>query len=385
LQLKKEEGKGQSMQKAFKDVQNKLLKRFLDEVVFIELKDNHSLNLQNIEVPDKVLLPVYISDLADKIKQDDIEKIPIVAILKGLVYVVGADNKLPFTKFYIDLLKSIDASITLSILQDALRYAEEKQFAHAILYFNAVLNIDPNNIDALYNLGRCFDDFSEKDQRPELKMLAKYCYEACVKLDEHFAFAYFSLGFSHYNDENFQLAENNWMRAFQYDLPETMVEEMVMGLGRVKDKATYEKGYALILDGRVTEGLEFLKSIEEMHDEWWNLLFFIGIGYRMLEQYEDALGYFLKVMNLNTGHIQTMNEIGVCLIALGDYVEAEKYYKEAIRLAPENAELICNLGIVHYYRGDDKTASELFNRAHSLSPDDEVVQMWLEQIQNKLN
>ncbi len=373
------------MHKAFRDVQNKLLKRFLDDIVFIELKDNHTLNLKDIDVPEKVLLPVYISDLADKIKQGDIDKIPAVAILKGLVYVVGADNKLPFTTFYIDLLKSIDENITLSILQDALRLAEEKQNANAILYFNAVLNIDEKNIDALYNLGRCFDDFSEKEERPELKKLAKYCYEACIELDEHFAFAYFSLGFSHYNDENFQLAEHNWMIAFKYDLPETMKEEMVMGLGRVKDKATYEKGYELILAGRVTEGLELLKSIEDMHDEWWNLLFFIGVGYRMLEQYEDALGYFLKVMNLNTGHIQTMNEIGVCLIALGDYVEAEKYYKEAMRISPENAELICNLGIVNYYKGDDKTARELFNRAYAISPDDEVVQMWLAQIDNKLN
>ena len=56
-----------------------------------------------------------------------------------------------------------------------------------------------------------------------------------------------------------------------------------------------------------------------------------------------------------------------------------------MRISPENAELICNLGIVHYYKGDDKTARELFSRAYAISPDDEVVQMWLAQIGEAIN
>jgi len=372
------------MQKNFKEIQAKILKRFLDEIVFIELKEGHTLNFKDIEMPEKIMLPVYISDLANRIKANDIDNIPAIAIIKGLVYVVGADTQLETRKFYISLLKAIDSNIVLSILNDGIKYASEGQYSNAILYFNAALNIDDGNIDAYYNLGRSFEDLSLAEERPDLIKLGKYCFEQCLIIDPNFAYAHFSLGFMLYNEENYKLAETHWLKALKYELPESMKEELVMGLGRVKDKASYERGYELILAGRVEEGLEILVSLEEMHDEWWDLLFFIGVGYRMLEQFEDALGYFLKVMNLNTGHIQTMNEVGICLLSLGDYDEAEKYLKEAMRLSPENSELICNMGIVYLNKGDNQTARELFDKAHLISPEDEVVQMWLNHINSKM-
>lgn len=372
------------MENTFKEILAKILRRFLDDIIFIELKEGHALNLQGVQNPDKIMLPVYISELANRIKSNDIDNIPAIAIIKGLVYVIGADTKLDVRNYYISLLKSIDVNIVISILSDGIRYAEEKQYANAILYFNAALNIDENNLDAYYNLGRSFEDLSEVDERPELKKLGKYCYEQCLKINPDFAYAHFSLGFSLYNEENYRLAEKHWLTALKYELPESMKEELVMGLGRVKDKASYERGYELILANRVDEGLEILLTLEEMHDEWWELLFFIGVGYRMLEQYEDALNYLLKVMNLNTGHIQTMNEIGICLLSLGDYDEAEKYYKEATRLSPENSELICNLGIVYYNKGDEIKARELFDRASQISPEDEVIQMWINHINSKM-
>jgi tetratricopeptide (TPR) repeat protein len=286
--------------------------------------------------------------------------------------------------FYKQLLLKIDADIAKSILSDGIRYATDSQFSNAILYFNAAINLEPYNIDATYNLGRAFEDLSELEARPELKKLAKYCYEKCIEIDPNFGYAYFSLGFSLYNEENYLKAEENWLIALNFPLTEEMREEVVMGLGRVRDKAAYERGYQLILSGRVNEGLEVLCALEEDHDEWWNLLFFIGVGNRMLERFEDALGYFLKVMTLNTGHIQTMNEIGICLISIGDYNEAERYFKEALRLSPENAEIICNLGIVYFNKGDDKTARDYFDRAHLIAPEDEVIQMWLDHINKKL-
>ena len=240
------------------------------------------------------------------------------------------------------------------------------------------------NLDALYNLGRVFDVYADVESRPELKKLSKHCFEKCVEMEPTFAFGHYHLGVFYYNDEHFMEAEACWLTALKYDLPEEVREEVVIWLGRVRDRASYEKGHKLILNGRVDEGLEILKALEEDHDEWWNLLFFIGVGYRMLEQFEEALGYFLKVLSLNTGHIRTMNEIAICLMAVGDFWEAEKYLKEAMRLAPENAELICNMGILQLNRGEDEAARLSFDRAARLAPDDEVIAMWLEHMNKKL-
>lgn len=379
------------MQNTFNEIMARLLKRFVDDVVFIELKPGHKLAIKGVDFPDNITLPVFIDELAKGIKKNTVDEIPIMGLIKGLVYIVGSEARIDHYNFYLSLLTAIDeqiddvnAKLVASILLDGLRYADDKQFPTAILYFNAVLKLEPDNVDAYYNLGRSFEDLANEDERSELKKLAKYCFEKCLEIDAAFAFSHFSLGFLYYNEENFQIAEKHWLEALKIGLPDEMREEVVVGLGRVKDKAAYEKGYQLILSGRVDEGLEILKALEEDHDEWWNLIFFIGVGYRMLEQYEDALAYFLKVMSLNTGHIQTMNELGICLLSLGDYDEAEKYLKEAIRLSPQNAELICNLGIVYYNRGDDLTARSYFQTASELAPEDEVVQMWKDHINKKL-
>ncbi|GAB6106211.1 tetratricopeptide repeat protein [Fusibacter bizertensis] len=379
------------MQNTFNEIMARLLKRFVNDVVFIELKPGHQLAVEGVDFPENITLPVFIDELAKGIKSNEVEEIPVLGLIKGLVYIIGSEAKIEHYNFYLSLLSAIDdqienasSKLTMSILMDGLRYAEDKQFANAILYFNAVLKLDPNNVDAYYNMGRSFEDLSNEDERSELKKLAKYCFEKCLAIEPNFSYAHFNLGFLYYNEENYQLAEMHWLNSLKIGLTDEMKEEVVVGLGRVKDKAAYEKGYELILAGRVDEGLEILKALEEDHDEWWNLLFFIGVGYRMLEQYEDALAYFLKVMSLNTGHIQTMNELGICLLSLGDYDEAEKYFKEAIRLSPQNAEIICNLGIVYYNRGDESTARSYFQTASELAPEDEVVQMWKDHINKKL-
>lgn len=379
------------MHNKFNDIMAKMLKRFIDEVVFIELKPGHSLSIKGVDFPENITLPVFIDDLAKGIKANELEEIPVLGLIKGLVYIVGSEARIEHYNFYVSLLVALDNQITdahaklvTSILMDGLRLADDQHYANAILYFNAVLKLDPSNVDAFYNMGRSFQDLANEDERSELKKLAKYCFEKCLEFDPDFAYSHFSLGFLFYNEENFQFAQMHWLHALRIGLTDEMKEEVVVGLGRVKDKAAYEKGYELILSGRVDEGLEILKALEEDHDEWWNLLFFIGVGYRMQEQYEDALSYFLKVMSLNTGHIQTMNELGICLLSLGDYDEAEKYFKEAIRLSPQNAEIICNLGIVYYNRGDDLTARSYFQNASELAPDDEVVQMWKDHINKKL-
>lgn len=362
----------------------KLLKRFLNDVIFVDLKPENKAVLAGLNAPLNATLPLFIEDLAVKIKEGDVEQIPVVALIKGLVYAVGAQVELPYRSFYIDLLKHIDSEISMRILSDGIRLAEEGQYSNAILYFNTVLAMDNESIDALYNMGRAFDDLSDKEVRNDLKVLSKWCYEKTIVIDPNFTYGHFSLGFALYNDEKFSDAERHWLQALGGSLSEDMREELIVGLGKVKDRATYERGYELILAGRVEEGLEMLKALEDDHDEWWNLLFFIGLGYRMMEQYEDALGYFLKVMTLNTGHIKTMNEIAICLLSLGDFAEAERYLKEAIRLSPENCELLCNMGIVHLHKGDQVTARIYFDRAHEASPEDEVVAMWLAHINQKL-
>ena len=90
----------------------------------------------------------------------------------------------------------------------------------------------------------------------------------------------------------------------------------------------------------------------------------------------------------NTGHVDTMNEIGICLMALGNFIDAEKYFKEALKIDINNPEILCNLGINYLNLGKIQSAEEYINKSFELNPDDEVTNSWisyLKRLQNKFN
>ncbi len=357
----------------------KINQKSLEDVVFIELKETANLSFDPQLLGANVPLPVFLVDLGEHIR-DNIEEIPAIAIIKGIVIVLGCDPEFKYNDNYIRFLTALDDKIILNILSDGLKYAEKEAYLEAIKYFSAVLRIDPNNIDALFNTGRALSDYDQLNETDRYESLAGACFEAAVKKDNQNAYALYHLGFYRYNNGDYQGAQMVWKTALTLALPLEMKEEMIQALTKVEDKARFEEGSKLIMSGRTDEGLELLLTIEPDHSDWWELNFFIGVGYRLKQDFEKAIGYFIKVLNLNSGHIQTMNELGICFLSIGDYEEAEKYYKEAMRISPQNPEIICNMGIVHLNRGDLEEARDHFELAHELAPDDEVIQMWINHI-----
>jgi tetratricopeptide (TPR) repeat protein len=148
----------------------------------------------------------------------------------------------------------------------------------------------------------------------------------------------------------------------------------------IDDKVTFEKGYQLILNDRVQEGLEKLLSLEEFHSDWWKLLFFIALAYRKLERYDKAIEYYRKTLEYNSSHVETMNELGICYLSNKQYDLAEETYKEALKHDQNNHELLCNLGIVYLNTGKLEMAREQLYKAKEIKPDDEIVNAWINQL-----
>lgn len=351
------------------------LKKFLQEVVFIELKKD--LPFWPMSLP----MPVSVDHMASQIKNDDYDTIPANAVIDGLATIIGADPDFKYNPDYFKALVNLSDDFFGVVLARGLQYAEDGKYLEAILYFNAVLVVEEDNVNALFNMGRAFNDLYKETEDKTLLPFIKHCFERTSQLEPTFGLAFYALGFFYYNEEHYLEAETSWIKALNLDISIDIKEEIVEALGKVRDFSTFERGKDLILNGRYDEGLEHLKSIEELHDDWWQLNFFIGFALRMQEAYEDALPYFLKVLSLNTGSVQAMNEAGICLIALRDYDQALDYYKEALRLSPQNPEYICNRGIVYYHMKAYDDAFIQFETAHELAPEDEVITMWYNHIQ----
>ena len=174
--------------------------------------------------------------------------------------------------------------------------------------------------------------------------------------------------------------KDNTAAAIQNEIGENEKLEIVRKLHDLHAKIKFEEGYKLVINERPTEGLEILLALEPEYLDWWNLMFFIGLGYRMTNDYDKALKYFGKVMELNTGHITTYNEIGLCYMTMERYEEAIKAFKEALKMDRENSEILCNLGIVYLQLGELDESEGFFMRSLKKDPEDEITVSWIKKL-----
>lgn len=357
---------------------NKLLENELKEMIYIDLKPEKTWDVKGMAWSHAIPIPVYLMDLADQIRKQEIEKISPIALLKGLVYAIGArGGKHPHCEYYCDFLNHIDPSFVINLLNDGIQYAEKGERHRAILYFRAASLIQKDSLDAFFNLGRCLFEMAEEREHKGFYAGAMENFEKCISLDPHLPLAHYYLGYCYYSQERFLEAKDSWIEFLKYsDEESNLKDEIILVVTKIEDQVTFEEGSHLILSERVDEGFEMLKSIEDFHDDWWELNFFLGLAHRLKEEYEDAIKYFLKTLVLHTGHLESMNELGMCFLAIGDGESAKKQYEEALKIHRDHPELLCNEAIVYYRMGDTEEALKRLDKALILSPEDEVIKQW---------
>lgn len=365
----------------YREFENKLLESFSKEIVFIDLKEDKKWEINGFQWSNDVSIPVYMETLVEKIKADDIDSIPPIAILKGCVYALGTlGEDLSHYSTYVQFLSALDSAFIESIMNDGVRLADEKKWSQAILYFRVITLLCPDKIEGWYYRARAYYDLALELDQKAFFMSSEYNLNRAIALDESLGDLHYLLGYCQFELEKYKAAEQSWKRALQCPIDFEVKEELVDSLAKIDAHLKFEQGVQWILNDRVTEGVELLQILEDEHDDWWELLFYLGLGMRFQGLYEDAIGYFVKTLLLNSGEVQTMNELGLCYLAIGDLDEAEKHYKNALRLNPDHAEITCNLGIVYLNKKNIEEALAYFMEAKRLNPDDEVVNQWIEYV-----
>lgn len=360
-----------------------ILKRRADEVVFIELKPGKNIEFGGVVLNETTPLPIRIERIVDKVKgAEDIDFTP-ENLIEGMCWTLGFDPLFVYAEAYRAFLQVLMPGLMLELEEKCRILEDEERWFDAVIYLHAGLQIAPDNSNVAYNLARCVIRQSElfsydHDSEKRFEDDAFDLLNDLISRDPAFSPAYYLMGFQLVNRKSFKAAETVWKRALQLGVEDDMRDDIVKQLDDLWARVQYEEGYLLVLDGFADEGLVKLLPLVELHDEWWNLLFFIGLAYRQKENYDEALEYFRRALRLNTGSPEIHNEVGLCLMALGHYHEAEQVYEEAIRMNPKSSELLCNLGIVALKLGDTERARKLIHEANLMNPEDEVTIAWLE-------
>ena len=184
------------------------------------------------------------------------------------------------------------------------------------------------------------------------------------------------------NKKLYNEAKEVWTKFLSLTKEEAMAEDVRERMGQVDDLIVYEKGYLEVMNDRAQNGLDILLPLYEKYKEWWNLLFFIGLAYRKLGEYEKAIFFFGEVGRIKPSQSDAYNELGLCYASLGDYENAEKYFKKAALIEDNDPELLCNLAAVYINSGKLEQAEETLAKAEEMAPGEEITKLWRTELEN---
>lgn len=362
------------------------LKDNLEGVVFINLKDNKKIEIKGVTLDRNIPLPLPVESVVDRVNgAEDISNISVVAIVQGMIKVIGSDSFFIYNDKYKEFLRAFDENVIKIIIEQGTKYMQEGNNKDGLTCFKAAAYLDKENLDALYNYGRAIEEFAfedEKNVKPSFEAEALEVFERIVDTYPEFGLGYYHLGFYYLNQGQFKKTEFLWKKALDLDTPETFVDDIYQKLEDIAPKIVYEEGYNMILGGKVEEGLEKLQVLEDKYPEWWNLLFFLGLGNRFAGNIQDALMYFKKADILMPDMPDIINEIGLCKVSIGSFKDGIKSFEEALKIKKDDPEIMCNLGAAYLQVGEIDDARYWFERVLEFDPEDEIATRWLNKINN---
>ncbi|HOV38055.1 MAG TPA: tetratricopeptide repeat protein [Spirochaetales bacterium] len=178
-------------------------------------------------------------------------------------------------------------------------------------------------------------------------------------LRNELAWEYYNIGNAYYSLNKYSQAIELYQKALTYN-PD--LAEGNFNLARVY--------FAL---GRYEEGLKLLEQLRSTRGE--NVLLLQTIAYGLAKQgrREEAIQYYLEVLNQSKGNTHALYNIGILYWELDRIEDAYPFLYQAYELAPEDIDILRTLGKVELRRNNLREALQYFTDYLKEKPDDDVI------------
>lgn len=343
-----------------------------NDISFISLKKGASIRFKDKTfITDKELpVPVRVQKLLEDIKkQDEHDGITLNNIIDGIIYIIGSDADFGFLTEYEKMLEELEFDIKPYIVHCINKF-EEDEYEDGVVYGKAMVNLEENE-KSCFVYASALEKMGLKHSQYFLEEANKY-FEKCLDYDDKFALAYYKLGFYYKGSQQYVKAELIWEKHQLTDDDALRIDEIRNELIQLRPYVDFEKGYNLVLKEKPEEGLDLLLPLVKEFGSWWNLLFFIGLAYRTLGQYDIAETYFENVLKLEEEQKDALNELGLCKLCRGKYVEAAELFTDLLNIEPGNCEVFCNRAAAYMYNGQMDRAREDIQTALKINSNDPV-------------
>jgi len=337
----------------------------LSKMLFLEIKKEKIFEIFKVDVDKNIYVPLKSKSLVDEIKQgEDLDNIPIIFFVEGMFSVLGADEEFKFNNEYKNMINNIPKSedyIKGRIFEEVKR----ENYEEAYILLRGLLTLEESK-DIYDKLILILENLRQKDKmykEEELNIIEKakkiedyekpYLYESIIKKE----------------DNDFKAA---WYALDKYiSIGGEQTTEIIEYKNSLKDILNFEEGKNLI--GKdPKEALTKLIPIMNKLEDNPTVYYYVAVAYRMLENYDKAIYYLHKALEIDNGLIDAVNELAINYAALENYDIAIKYLRKAFEVE-KSIEICTNLIMCYLNKGDLEQVQNHIDIAKKIDPEDEVL------------
>ncbi len=268
-------------------------------------------------------------------------------------------------------------------MQLALKHHQKLELQQAEAIYRQVLQLEPNNAEALHLLGVIALQRGQNEiavgliekaikvnqTAPLFHHNAGNAYRALNKLEEAIACYQRALSLK----PDFYLTHNSLGSALQ---EQGKADEAVAHYKRAATlkpdylEAHYNLGVAFQGQGKLDEAIACYQHALSIKPDYWQALNNMGNTLKSLGKLEEAVACYHRALSIKPDYYEALNNLGIALQDSGKLEEAVACYHRALSLKPDRHEVLNNLGnaLIKGY-GKVEEAIACYHRALSIKPD----------------
>jgi tetratricopeptide (TPR) repeat protein len=360
----------------------------LSDIIFIAVPDHLDREIGSFRIDPQRMLPVESTSGVDRYDIHDLAWEQIVsAMLKILAYAPDHED----ADYYRDFILAVTPEIVTDLTETAIMKTSNGDFDLAEEIFLALRGLQPGDQRALVNLAILYEKRAEAEsqagndaQSEEYVEEAFETYQELFAEDDTVPEAHLNAGFFFLKQRSFEQAKRHLAVYVDRGEDEEHVEEARRIVQQIETQdlgdTLFKEAYDFIRLGEEQEGIRRVERFLKDHPNVWNAWFLLGWGNRRLRNFETAKDAFERALEFGPRQPDTLNELAICHLELGDLMGARALLTEALTAEPENTKVISNLGILAIKEGNPDEAAGYFRTVLEIEPEDRIAQTYLDGI-----
>jgi tetratricopeptide (TPR) repeat protein len=227
-------------------------------------------------------------------------------------------------------------------------------YTEAIKYFDRVLSIDPNNIDAIFYKGAALGSLGKTSEAIPFINKAIMLSDKALAIDPN-------------NIDVLSIKGRALNRLANYN-DAIKYFDKVLAIEPKNEYALANKGVALNKLGKSSEAIKYYDKALAINPNFVYALSDKGDALSNQGNYSEAIKYYDKALHISPNYVSILENKGNIYYKKGDYVEAKRHYDKVLAIEPSNMDALNSVGLVLYYQGNRNEAIRYFDKALAINP-----------------